>query len=280
MTRAVRAAALALALLVAAGLASPRPAAAWTAGPCPTATGVTLVVDFSAFGGGIAVRCVPTRPSSGLAALQEAGFSVAMVTSMPGFVCRIDGLPDAAAESCASTPPPSASWSYWTATRGGSWGYSPVGAGGTRPADGSVEGWSFTTGPQASPPGIAPPAYAATPRPTVQPTPRPTPPPTITPAAPVPATPVPTAAAAETPAASAAEATPTASASAMASATEAPPSASPTSSVEPSPNAGPAGGEVTPPGGGSPVGALVGIGLVAVIGTAAFASRRLAGAGR
>ena len=58
--------------------ATPPPATttlAGTAGHCPGATGVTVAVDLTAFGGGVKVRCAPGKPATGVAALQQAGFT-------------------------------------------------------------------------------------------------------------------------------------------------------------------------------------------------------------
>jgi hypothetical protein len=148
---------------------------AGTDGACPGASGVTVIVDFRGLAGGTVVRCAPGAPASGLDALREAGFDVRGVARFPGFVCRIDGAP--ASSTCLDTPPPDAYWSYWTAPRGGSWTYSDTGAASRTPTPGSVEGWSFSDGRDAAP-RLAPPAAVtpaanapATPAPPVAPAP-------------------------------------------------------------------------------------------------------------
>ena len=278
--RALAAAGLLLSGLVG-GAIAPARAAAWSGGACPTRAGLTVVVDFSAFDAGVVVRCVPGTPSSGLEALDDAGHSVAQVATMPGFVCRIDMLPGEAEESCATTPPATAYWSYWTATRGGSWAYSPVGAAASRPGPGTVEGWAFTDGGRAEPPSVPPPALVApTPPPTAAPTARPTqaPAPRATPAASV-ATTTPVTPAAGRPSATATAAptpadAPTASA-ARPSHDELPsPTASPTTNASPRPVA------ATTPGGSGPLGTIVGIGLIVAVGGAAVASQRRLGVAR
>lgn len=258
-------------------------------GPCPGTTGVTVVVDYHALGGGVVVRCAPGSPASGFKALQAAGFDLVEVQNVPGFLCRIDGKPNAAQDACRNTPPASAYWSYWHADRGGSWVASQQGGKTRKPPPGSVDGWSFTDdgspGGASPPPGIAPPAEPATPKPTAKPTPKPTPKPTAT-AAPTPApTPKPTpgAATARPTAQPTAVPSPTASDVAVATAgstsspgTTLPPSAAspvagdpggtpaaiPAASASPSPvDAAPSATS----GGGSPIGTLVGLGLVAVV---------------
>lgn len=132
------------------------------AAACSGSSGVTVVVDFGALGG-LQVGCAPGDPSTGLAALHAAGFStVGTVHDGPGFVCRISGLPGPDREACNRTPPASAYWAYWHASRGGSWSYSSLGALSYNPAPGTVEGWAFGSGAR---PGIAPPAAPAPPAP-------------------------------------------------------------------------------------------------------------------
>ena len=111
--------------------------------------GVTVVVDFTKFHEGIKVGCDPTRPRTGLVALQKAGFTYSFVPGQPGFICRIDKRP----RKCNGAPA-SAYWSYWHARPHGKWMYSTLGAGNYHPKAGWVEGWAFGNG---KPPGISPP---------------------------------------------------------------------------------------------------------------------------
>ncbi|WP_285665834.1 hypothetical protein [Actinorhabdospora filicis] len=121
---------------------------------CTGTSGVTVVVDFTAFGGTVERRCALGDPASGLAALESSGFLITGTQRWgKAFICRIDGLPTAANEPCVNTPPASAYWSYWHAQPGGSWSYSTLGATSYNPAPGSVEGWSFGSGAQ---PTVAP----------------------------------------------------------------------------------------------------------------------------
>jgi hypothetical protein len=182
MTRRLAAAA---AVAVATGtlvLAGPAPA---EAAACSGTSGVTVVVDYGPLGG-IQVGCAAGDPSSGLAALHAAGFATTGTQKDgPAFVCRINGAP--ASDPCVLTPPASAYWSYWHASRGGSWAYSSLGAASYNPKPGSVEGWAFGAGGR---PGISPPALPvvvvpvpAQPKPTTSPAPKlPAANPTTTPA--------------------------------------------------------------------------------------------------
>ncbi|HTL85737.1 MAG TPA: hypothetical protein VL856_11170, partial [Acidimicrobiia bacterium] len=86
------------------------PTTGWSAGAATTCAGVTVVVDFTHFGGNIERGCAQ-HPSSGLDALHQAGFTTAGTTQYgDAFLCRIDNLPGAAEEACTATPP---STSYW-----------------------------------------------------------------------------------------------------------------------------------------------------------------------
>jgi hypothetical protein len=146
--------------------------AAHASGGCSGTSGVTVVVDLSAFGQGIHVGCAAGTPASGLDALHSAGFSTAPVPKYgTAFVCRIDGEPDTSHESCTNTPPANAYWAYWHAAAGASsWSYESTEADHTHPAAGSVEGWAFG---QSAQPGVAP-NQATTPPPTSPPPPPPT----------------------------------------------------------------------------------------------------------
>lgn len=135
-------------------------AGAWTEGPCPTASGVTVVVDFQQLGGGVKVRCATGGADTGFQALDRSGFSWTPTVRFPGFLCRIDGVP--ADDPCQTTPPTTRYWSYWNATRGGTWCYGNFGAGNRTPPAGTVEGWSMSLdrGTSSAPePRVAPPAW-------------------------------------------------------------------------------------------------------------------------
>ncbi|MFJ1707053.1 flagellar hook-length control protein FliK [Kitasatospora sp. NPDC088346] len=139
------AAALTVALVGATTTAAPPASAA----ACTGTSGVTVVVDFTALGGGVQTGCAPGDPTSGLAALTGAGFGYAFHPRFPGMVCRINALPN----PCNGAPV-TAYWSYWHAAHGGPWSYSTLGAGSYDPAPGDVEGRAFGAGSQ---PGITAP---------------------------------------------------------------------------------------------------------------------------
>jgi hypothetical protein len=120
-------------------------AATFTGKPCSGSTGVTVVVDLSAFGQGVRVGCAAGAPATGLAAMQAAGFTTTGTTQYgDAFVCRIDDEPDPTEQSCKSTPPANAYWAYYHAKPGDkTWTFSTVGASSFKPAPGTIDGWAF-----------------------------------------------------------------------------------------------------------------------------------------
>lgn len=134
---------------------------------------VTLVIDASRAGGGLSTVCVSNFSGNGLNLLDAAGVShEGTAKDGASFVCRLNGLPSADQESCVTTPPMSAYWSYWSATPGGSWGYAARGVTGAVTV-GSYVGWSFGS---MQAPGVGTPAWApATPPPAPDPIPAPDP---------------------------------------------------------------------------------------------------------
>jgi hypothetical protein len=158
--------AVALTLTVSTGVAGVARAAG-TAGYCPDANGVTVVVDFNELGGGTSIRCAPGGQPTGHAALRNAGFTIAGTARWgEAFVCRIQGKPGPQSEPCIDTPPTTAYWSYWHASNGGSWTYSDKGLMSRKPPAGSFEGWSFSLNRASAPaPGVRPVRPAAPPPP-------------------------------------------------------------------------------------------------------------------
>ena len=141
-------------------LTAPLPAGADPVADCSTTVGVVVAVDLSPWGGAVERGCDAT-PSTALAALQ-ADFSVDGTAQYgDAFVCRIDGDPTVDQTPCTSTPPASASWSFWYADAGSaSWTYATEGASTFRPQAGSAEAWTF--GAAGTVPGFAPAAVRAT----------------------------------------------------------------------------------------------------------------------
>ena len=119
-----------------------------TAGACKGTSGVTVTVDFKAFHGVEQTRCAAGAQSSGVTALQNAGFTVAGTMQYGlAFICRIQNLPSTAAQSCVSTPPPTAYWAYYHASSTAkTWTYAAGGASSYKPPLGSIEAWAFGNG--------------------------------------------------------------------------------------------------------------------------------------
>ena len=152
------------------------------AAACAGTSGVTVVVEFGALGGGTDVDCSPDgggRTADRL--LKDAGHALTYVQRFPGFVCRIDGAP--ADDPCVNTPPGDAYWGlWWSDGKNGKWSYSSLGAGSLSiPAGGYVAMvWDDASGdvrPRTDPTPHAQPS--PTPTPTKKPTPQA---PTATPA--------------------------------------------------------------------------------------------------
>mgnify|MGYP001048565367 CR=1 FL=1 len=144
-------------------------------GTCTTSRGVSVVVDFRELGGSTLRRCALPDPGqtafrgSGLDALRAAGLDVTGVDTYGlAVVCRLAGKPSASTtltvagrdyrESCRTTPPTGAHWSYWhTSSAKGAWQLSRYGAAGRQVVNGGWEGWSFSLGRTSDPaPRLAP----------------------------------------------------------------------------------------------------------------------------
>jgi hypothetical protein len=143
------------------------------ASACNTQSGVTVIVDFTSFGGDIERGCDPGQPETALDALHTAGFVTAGTARYgDAFVCRIDGRPSPAHEACTDTPPASSSWSFYFARPSDRrWTYSAAGVLGYRPAAGSLVAFAF--GDDAKP-GVLPSGATVTTTTTTTPPPRPT----------------------------------------------------------------------------------------------------------
>jgi hypothetical protein len=126
--------------------------------PCEPDTGVTVIVDDHNLGEGkIYVGCALGEQADGAEALIHAGFHAEGTSEYGlGFICRIDGEPTPAEQTCEHTPGASAYWTYWHGKPGGQWGFSGCGAESCKPAIGSVEGWGFNAGTNKPAPRVEP----------------------------------------------------------------------------------------------------------------------------
>ncbi|MDP3891396.1 hypothetical protein [Nocardioides sp.] len=161
MIRSLTRATAAVVLTAAVGLVVPTLAAAPAqAAVCSGNTGVTVVVDPHALGGGPRTRCVENGGGKAASELfPAAGEPLTYVQRQPGMVCRVSGAP--ADADCVNAPPASAYWGlFWSDGKSGAWNYSTVGVGGlTVPAGGSVA-FSWQTGSR-TPPSVKPPVASA-----------------------------------------------------------------------------------------------------------------------
>lgn len=140
------------AALGAATAGSPARAAPEPTGDCTTTSGVIVAVDFAHWGGPV-LRSCGTTPTSAYTLLNQGGWhTTGTEHDGPGFICRIGyagyhggtQYPTPAQEPCVLTPPSSAYWAFWYASRGqNTWSYSQAGAMGIQPEPGSVELWVF-----------------------------------------------------------------------------------------------------------------------------------------
>lgn len=173
LLRTLAAAALAAAgALVGVGLA-PTPA---VAAACSGASGVTVVVDPDALGGGVRAGCDPAGAGrSASQVVPAAGFPLTYVQRQPGFVCRVSGAPSS--DPCVDTPPADAYWGlFWSDGRSGDWVYSSVGVGSLEVPDGGYIAFAWQSGSRTEPaydpePRAASPSQQPSPQPAPQPAP-------------------------------------------------------------------------------------------------------------
>ncbi len=121
------------------------------AGPC--SSGVIVAADFAPWGGDINSVCDVSVPANASVALVVAKFHPTGVAEYGGlaFICQIAGDPPH--DSCATTPPASAYWSFWYAKPGSdTWSYSQLGPENLHPQSGSAEAWVFGGNSGSSPP--------------------------------------------------------------------------------------------------------------------------------
>ncbi len=126
-------------------LLGPSAPALAAAKPC-----VGVIVDGRLAGGDLRTGCAVGDPDSGLEALTAAGVSYAFVPRQPGQVCQLDGFPECSRNSADTY------WSYWWRAPGSTrWVYASEGAGSHDPEPGAVEAWVWQEGGKRQPPGIA-----------------------------------------------------------------------------------------------------------------------------
>jgi hypothetical protein len=165
---------LAAAALVAAaaGAGVPSPAAA---AACPSAEGVTVVVDFNELGGGVPSVCEAAGGGKSASVLfEDAGFPLSYASQEPGFVCRVSGVPTS--DPCVNTAPANAYWGlWWSDGKTGSWSYSSLGAPALTIPEGGYVAFSWDQSDGSAPPSFTPAAHRPEPTPSPTPTTKPSP---------------------------------------------------------------------------------------------------------
>jgi len=159
-------------------VSAPRRGAAASA--CSDSVGVTVIVDFTHFGGAIERGCDPGEAANALDAVRTAGFTTAGTARYgDAFVCRIDSQPSPKSEACTDTPPAKSSWSfYYARSTDKAWTYSSVGVLSYRPAPGTLLAFAFGN---FAKPGVLPSGAAVPTTTTTTTAPRQPPPRTTTP---------------------------------------------------------------------------------------------------
>lgn len=123
-------------------------------------SGTSLVIDFGTDSNKPKIeKCIKDFTGTSWNLLKAAGIKVEGTEKYPaGFVCRINGQPDATQEKCIDTPGAlNGSWAFFTATSS-KWEYSAFGASMHKAQCGTTEGWRFlrvdealTTFPRSAP---------------------------------------------------------------------------------------------------------------------------------
>jgi hypothetical protein len=136
-------------------------------------SGVNVVVDYGALGGGLVKGCDASGNRNAARAFENTRHQLSYAQRQPGFVCRVDGVP--ASDPCVNTSPADAYWGlYWSDGTSG-WKYSSVAAGSLSLPAGATVAFSWQNGGDADLPGTspAPPPAASQASPTAS-SPRPT----------------------------------------------------------------------------------------------------------
>ena len=124
--------------------------------------GVSLVIDYGKKSDKQSViACGESFSGTGWQLFAATEQKVVGTTEYPvGFVCRINGFPDAKDQPCTSTPTGAqGSWAYYYATvqLGNHWMFSAAGASMRKPKCGDVDAWVFLNpGEQTHEPAVTP----------------------------------------------------------------------------------------------------------------------------
>jgi hypothetical protein len=153
--------------VVGAGLA---PVPAMAAGYC-SGSGVNVVVDFGALGGGVEKGC--GTGSTAAAVFKSAGVDLTRDAQYPGVICKVEGVP--ASANCSTMPPGDAYWGlFWSDGTSGHWVYSTYGVDGLKVPSGGFVAFAWQASSSQRAPSVAPTNSRPTPSPSPTPTKRPT----------------------------------------------------------------------------------------------------------
>jgi len=136
-------------------------------------SGVNVVVDFNALGGGVQKGCDPGGAGkSADKVFPAAGFKLDFVNGS-GFVCKVENLPGGGV--CAKTPPANAYWGlFWSDGKSGRWTYATTGVGGLSVPSGGFVAFGWQDSSSRHQPAAAPVNNQPAPTPTTAPTKQPT----------------------------------------------------------------------------------------------------------
>jgi hypothetical protein len=137
------------------------PAGPAAAATCSSSGGVSVVVDFSKLGGGIAGTCVAGGGGDSAGSLFEQDHDLTRVARFPGAVCKVDATP--ADMQCQNMPADDAYWGLFWSDGSGGWVYSSEGVDSLDVPDGGSVAFAWQDGGGRDLPGIAPPQNAAQP---------------------------------------------------------------------------------------------------------------------
>ncbi len=132
--------------------------------------GVSVVVDFKGLGGGQQTGCVSGKGGTSAATiLGAAGVELTRARNQPGFVCRVQQVPQS--DPCVNASPSEAYWSlWWSDGSSGSWSYASLGVDQLKVPEGGSVGFAWDDQSGQVQPGTAPPkAPAPSPSPSPSP---------------------------------------------------------------------------------------------------------------
>lgn len=144
---------LTAAALVISGLIITAPAPAAAHGQCEGPADIPILVEYGSLAGAPTTVCAQGAAGMrALDALTSAGLELEGTTEHgDAIVCRVNGLPDENAESCASMPAADAYWAFYTATEGSAWDYAAAGVSEQVLEEGDFVALSFQEGGESLP---------------------------------------------------------------------------------------------------------------------------------